>query len=202
MRSRLLGEYREVGDGPAPSGRGRERQPGRWREGPGGPSLASRSGTRPPNLRRGPALAAPTFSRRFGLRSRPPPPPAPIRSLLRPRPSTASGGTGIHQGQSAPRSSGPAANPLPLEAGLLQCHRGSSRGPKIPFVWEEPDRDGGRVTSGRKLFPGPGLSLGGGLAPPGARFCRLPPSGGVRGWAGRGGRSTLRALEAQERRAP
>ncbi|XP_058392078.1 uncharacterized protein LOC131401099 [Diceros bicornis minor] len=129
------------GHGPAPSGDGRERQLGWWQEDTGGPTLAILSRTRPPNHGQAPAPAAPTFSRRSGLCSPPPPPPAPIHSPLKPRPQPPGGGTGIHQGQSPPRLSSPGTNPRRLGEGLLQCHLGSSRGPRIPFVWGEPSWD-------------------------------------------------------------
>lgn len=73
MRSRLHGEYREVEEGPAPFGDGRERQLGRWREDIDGPTLTFLWRTRPPSHHQAPALAAPTLSRRSGLRSSPPP---------------------------------------------------------------------------------------------------------------------------------
>lgn len=129
------------GDGSAPSGDGRERQLGRQREDTGGPTPAFLSRTRPPSRRQARAPAAPTFSQRSGLLSLPPPPPAPSTAPRGPAPRPPGEGPGIRQGQSPSRLSIPDTNPLRLEEELLQCLLGSSRGPKIPFVWGEPSWD-------------------------------------------------------------
>ncbi|XP_040143327.1 uncharacterized protein LOC120890526 isoform X2 [Ictidomys tridecemlineatus] len=64
------------GDGPAPSGDG-PRQLGPWREATRASILALLQRTRPPSHRQAQAPAAPTFPRRRGIHSQPPPPPAP-----------------------------------------------------------------------------------------------------------------------------
>lgn len=141
MRSHLLWEYREVEKtAPPPQGMASS---GSW-DGGGTTSVVlpllfpREPGLPPPPI---PVLADPTFSRRSRLRSPPPPPPppAPIHSPRRPRPQPPGGSTDIRQAQSPPPLSSHGTNPHRMEEGLLQCHLGSSRGPKIPFVWGEPN---------------------------------------------------------------
>lgn len=154
MRSRLLREYREVEEtAPPPQGLGAS---GSWDGGGRTPVIPSLFFSWGPGH---PATAKPQLHRLLPFPGAPGSAP---RRLRHPLPSTApwgpapqppSGGAGVHQGQSPPRLSSPSTNPRRLEEGLLQCHLGSSRGPRIPFVWGEPSRDWVRVTSGRKRPP-------------------------------------------------
>lgn len=127
MRSRLLGEYREVDRRPRP--------------------LRGWARVAVGTLAGGSRRSDPCFSL-GNTAPRPPPSPSPSSSYLffpgasgplpaaaaaasatrsHPQPTEApplsrQAGTGIHQGQSPPRLSSPCTNPRPLEAGLLQCH--------------------------------------------------------------------------------
>lgn len=142
MRSRLLGEYREAeATAPPPQGMGAS---GSWDGGGRTPVVLPLLFSREPGP---PASAKPQPWRLLPFPSAPGSAP---RRLRHPLPSTAprgpapqppGGRTGIHQVQSPPRFLSPDTNPRRLEEGLLQCHLGSSRGPKIPFVWGEPGWD-------------------------------------------------------------
>lgn len=146
---------------------------GLWRDDTGSPTLAFLSGTRPPSHPQTPAPAAPTSSRRSGLRSPPPPPPAPIHSPRRPRPSTARRG---HW-----HSPGPIVTSLPQPR--HQCARaggGASPmsfrllpGPQDPFCLGR-----ARLGLSSRHFleeaPSSGPGSGVGSRPSRLRFCNFP----------------------------
>lgn len=179
-------------DGPAPSADGREWQLGRWQEDTCGPIFTFRSRTRPPCHGQAPAPADPTFFQRSGLRSLPPPPPAPIHCPPRSRPSTARRGNWHSPGpiatlplqsrhQSAPAGGGAA----PMSLRLLP-------GPQDPFCL-------GRAKLGlssrhfrEEAFPS-GLSLGLGSCLSWPGFCNFPPLCSFRAGPGR----ALRALPSR-----
>lgn len=135
MPRRLLGESRELEAAAPPP----KDQPYRGRDGGWNPLTLQAW-----RLSRGPSPPAPpspepalrTWSLRSGIllrrRLRR---PLPIPSLPGPAPSSAAA-TGRCFRQSKLRLRSPAANSRRSEAGLLQSHPISSRGTKIPFVWE------------------------------------------------------------------
>lgn len=61
---------------------------------------------------------------------------SPSPAFQGPPPHPPAAATGRCFGQSKLRSCVPATNSRRLEAGLLRSHPSSSRGPRIPFVWE------------------------------------------------------------------
>lgn len=167
MPRRLLGESRELeAAAPPPRGPALPRQ-GPLREATHAPGQEALLGTRPP-APPGPESALRTWSRLSGIlprrRLRR---PLPIPSLPGPAPHPPVASTDRCFGQSKLRSCVPATNSRRLEAGLLQSHPSSSRGPRIPFVWES--------QAGIELASLPGGSTL--LGPAGVCACRLSRQG-------------------------